>query len=79
MLETNANTIVYNAKLGRKSKYELAKNYMLEKYCNNEEVTISQLAKDLRVGYSTARNYLLRFLDEELNVVNVAKYYNYKR
>lgn len=79
MLETNGNTIVYNAKLGRKSKYELAKNYMLEKYCNSEEVTISQLAKDLRVGYSTARNYLLRFLDEELNVVNVAKYYNYKR
>ena len=79
MLETNANTIVYNAKLGRKSKYELAKNYMFEKYCNDEEVTISQLARDLRVGYSTARNYLLRFLDEELNVVNVAKYYNYKR
>lgn len=79
MLETNGNTIVYNAKLGRKSKYELAKNYMLEKYCNNEEVTISQLARDLRVGYSTARNYLLRFLDEELNVVNVSKYYNYKR
>lgn len=79
MLETNGNTIVYSPKLGRKSKYELAKNYLLEKYCNNEEVTISQLAKDLRVGYSTARNYLLRFLDEELNVVNVAKYYNYKR
>jgi hypothetical protein len=79
MLETNGNTIVYNAKLGRKSKYDLAKNYMLEKYSNNEEVTISQLARDLRVGYSTARNYLLRFLDEELNVVNVAKYYNYKR
>ena len=79
MLETNGNTIIYNAKLGRKSKYKLAKNYMLEKYCNSEEVTISQLAKDLRVGYSTARNYLLRFLDEELNVVNVAKYYNYKR
>ena len=79
MLETNGNTIVYSPKLGRKSKYELAKNYLLEKYCNNEEVTISQLAKDFRVGYSTARNYLLRFLDEELNVVNVAKYYNYKR
>lgn len=79
MLENNGNTIVYNPRLGRRSKYELAKNYMLEKYCNNEEVTISQLAKDLRVGYSTARNYLLRFLDEELNVVNVAKYYNYKR
>lgn len=79
MLETNGNTIIYNAKLGRKSKYELAKNYMLEKYCNSEEVTISQLAKDLKVGYSTARNYLLRFLDEELNVVNVAKYYKYKR
>ena len=77
MLETNGNTIIYNAKLGRKSKYELAKNYMLEKYCNSEEVTISQLAKDLRVGYSTARNYLLRFLDEELKVVNVAKYYNF--
>jgi Mn-dependent DtxR family transcriptional regulator len=79
MLETSENTIVYNAKLGRRSKYNLAKNYLLEKYCNDEEVTISQLARDLRVGYSTARNYLLRFLDEELNVVNVAKYYNYKR
>jgi Mn-dependent DtxR family transcriptional regulator len=79
MLETNGNTIVYNAKLGRKSKYELAKNYLLEKYCSDEEVTISELAKALKVGYSTARNYLLRFLDEELNVVNVAKYYNYKR
>lgn len=79
MLENNGNTIVYNAKLGRKSKYEIAKNYLIEKYSNSEEVTISQLAKDLRVGYSTARNYLLRFLDEELNVVNVAKYYNYKR
>lgn len=79
MLENNGNTIVYNAKLGRKSKYELAKKILTDKYCNNEEVTISQLARDLRVGYSTARNYLLRFLDEELNVVNVAKYYNYKR
>lgn len=79
MLESNGNTIVYSSKLGRKSKYELAKKFLTEKYCSDEEVTISQLAKELKVGYTTARNYLLRFLDEELNVVNVAKYYNYKR
>lgn len=42
-------------------------------------MTISDLATNLKVGYSTARNYLLRFLDEELKVENVAKYYNYKK
>lgn len=71
--------ITYNSSLGRKSKYESAKKWLEEKYIKNEEVTISDLATNLKVGYSTARNYLLRFLDEELKVENVAKYYNYKK
>lgn len=74
------NTIVFfnNTGVGRKSKYEVAKEWLLEKYINNESVEISELAKALHIAHSTARNYLLRFHDEELNQ-KIGKYYNYKR
>ena len=51
----------------------------VEKYINEEKVEVSKLAKELRVTYSSARNYLLRFLEEELGVTTNLKYYNYKK
>ena len=68
-----------NIGAGRKSNYEFAKDVLLKKYINEEKVEVSKLAKELRVTYSSARNYLLRFLEEELLVTTNLKYYNYKK
>lgn len=68
-----------NIGAGRKSNYEFAKDVLLKKYVNEEKVEVSKLAKELRVTYSSARNYLLRFLEEELGVTTNLKYYNYKK
>jgi hypothetical protein len=68
-----------NIGAGRKNNYEFAKDVLLKKYVNEEKVEVSKLAKELRVTYSSARNYLLRFLEEELGVTTNLKYYNYKK
>ncbi|WP_339065569.1 helix-turn-helix domain-containing protein [Fusobacterium polymorphum] len=68
-----------NIGAGRKSGYEVAKKILEEMYKKDEEVQVSKLAKQLRVTYSTGRNYLLRFLEEELGVTTNLKYYNYKK
>ena len=68
-----------NIGAGRKSNYEFAKDVLLKKYVNEEKVEVSKLAKELRVTYSSARNSLLRFLEEELGVTTNLKYYNYKK
>ena len=68
-----------NIGAGRKSGYEVAKKLLKEMYKKDEEVQVSKLAKQLRVTYSTGRNYLLRFLEEELGVTTNLKYYNYKK
>ncbi len=68
-----------NIGAGRKSNYEFAKDVLLKKYSNKEKVEVSKLAKELRVTYSSARNYLLRFIEEELGVTTNLKYYNYKK
>ena len=68
-----------NIGAGRKSNYEFAKDVLLKKYINEEKVEVSKLAKELRVTYSSARNYLLRFLEEELGVTTNLKYYKYKK
>ena len=68
-----------NIGAGRKSNYEFAKDVLLKKYVNEEKVEVSKLAKELRVTYSSARNYLLRFLEEKLGVTTNLKYYNYKK
>lgn len=64
---------------GRKSKYPIAKEVLEEMYVNDEKVEISELAKILRVTYTTARNYLFRFLSEELGVKDLPNFYQYKR
>ena len=64
---------------GRKSKYPIAKKILEEKYINEETVQINDLAKILRVTYTTARNYLFRFLSEELGKKDLPNFYKYKR
>ena len=64
---------------GRKSQYNKAKELLEKMYNNKEKVTISSLAKTLSVSYNTAKNYLYRFLKEELKINIEAKVYNYKR
>ena len=68
-----------NAGVGRKSQYNNAKELLEKMYNNKEKVEISSLAKTLRVSYNTAKNYLYRFLREELNVELETKTYSYKR
>lgn len=68
-----------NAGVGRKSQYNNAKELLEKMYNNKEKVEISSLAKTLRVSYNTAKNYLYRFLREELNVELETKIYSYKR
>jgi hypothetical protein len=68
-----------NIGAGRKSGYEVAKKVLEEMYIKDEEVQVSKLAKKLKVTYSTGRNYLLRFLEEELGVRTNLKYYSYKK
>ena len=51
----------------------------LKKYINEETVEVSDLAKILRVTYTTARNYLFRFLSEELGKKDLPNFYKYKR
>lgn len=65
--------------VGRKSQYNRAKKVLENMYNNKEKVTISSLAKTLSVSYNTAKNYLYRFLKEELKINIEAKVYNYKR
>ena len=64
---------------GRKSKYPMAKKILEEKYINEETVEVNDLAKILRVTYTTARNYLFRFLSEELGKKDLPNFYKYKR
>ena len=68
-----------NIGAGRKSNYEFAKDVLLKKYINEETVEINNLAKILRVTYTTARNYLFRFLSEELGKKDLPNFYKYKR
>ena len=48
-------------------------------YVNDEKVEVSELAKVLRVTYTTARNYLFRFLSEELEEKDLPNFYQYKK
>lgn len=64
---------------GRKSGYNKAKEVLEEKYINGENVEITQLAKELRVSYGTARNYICKFLKEELKMEVNKVSYCYKR
>lgn len=64
---------------GRKSGYPKAKELFLKMYVNDEKVEISELAKTLRVTYTTARNYLFRFLTEELGEKDLPNFYQYKK
>lgn len=64
---------------GRKSKYPMAKKILEEKYINEETVEVNDLAKILRVAYTTARNYLFRFLSEELGEKDLPNFYQYKK
>ena len=64
---------------GRKSKYPMAKKILEEKYINEETVEVNDLAKILRVTYTTARNYLFRFLSEELGEKDLPNFYQYKK
>lgn len=64
---------------GRKSGYPKAKELLEKMYINEEKVEISELAKILRVTYTTARNYLFRFLSEELGETNLPNFYQYKK
>ena len=64
---------------GRKSKYPMAKKILEEKYINEETVEVNDLAKLLRETYTTARNYLFRFLSEELGEKDLPNFYQYKR
>ena len=64
---------------GRKSGYNKAKEVLEEKYINGETVEIMELARELRVTYTTARNYLYKFLKEELKMEVNKVSYNYKR
>lgn len=64
---------------GRKSGYPKAKELLLKMYVNDEKVEISELAKTLRVTYTTARNYLFRFLSEELGEKDLPNFYQYKK
>lgn len=64
---------------GRKSGYNKAKEVLEKKYINGENVEITQLAKELKVSYGTARNYICKFLKEELKMEVNKVSYNYKR
>ena len=64
---------------GRKSGYQKAKELLLKMYVNDEKVEVSELAKVLRVTYTTARNYLFRFLSEELGEKDLPNFYQYKK
>lgn len=64
---------------GRKNGYPKAKELLLKMYVNDEKVEISELAKTLRVTYTTARNYLFRFLTEELGEKDLPNFYQYKK
>lgn len=64
---------------GRKSGYPKAKELLEKMYVNDEKVEISELAKTLRVTYTTARNYLFRFLTEELGEKDLPNFYQYKK
>ena len=64
---------------GRKSKYPMAKKILEEKYINEETVEVNDLAKILKVTYTTARNYLFRFLSEELGEKDLPNFYQYKK
>ena len=77
--ENKGNNFFIYSICGRKNGYNKAKELLEEKYVNGETVEITQLAKELRVTYTTARNYLHRFLREELKIKTDTKTYNYKR
>ena len=57
----------------------MAKKILEEKYINEETVEVNDLAKILRVTYTTARNYLFRFLSEELGEKDLPNFYQYKK
>lgn len=78
-IENKKNEFYISSLGGRKSGYLKAKELLLKMYVNNEKVEISELAKVLRVTYTTARNYLFRFLTEELGEKDLPNFYQYKK
>lgn len=64
---------------GRKSGYNKAKEVLEEKYIMGEKIETTKLAKELKISYGTARNYICKFLKEELKMEVNKVSYDYKR
>lgn len=64
---------------GRKSGYNKAKEVLEKKYIMGEKIETTKLAKELKISYGTARNYICKFLKEELKMEVNKVSYNYKR
>ena len=75
----NRNPFLIPSNRGRKSGYENAREFLEEKYNNNESVEITELAKTLRVAYNTARNYISRFLEEKTGSNAITSCYQYRK
>ncbi len=74
----NDNFFIYSI-CGRKSGYNKAKTVLEEKYIMGEKIETTKLAKELKISYGTARNYICKFLKEELKMEVNKVSYNYKR
>lgn len=69
----------YKMQVGRPSKYEKVKLYLLSKYQKGEQVSLFVLKKKFKISHSTARNYLYKFMQNELGIEDLPQVFYGKK
>ena len=65
--------------VGRPSKYEKVKLYLLSKYQKGEQVSLLELKKKFKISHSSARNYVYKFMQDELGVEDLPQIFYGKK
>ena len=69
----------YKMQVGRPSKYEKVKLYLLNKHKKGEQVSLLELKKKFKISHSTARNYLYKFMQNELGIEDIPQIFYGKK
>lgn len=69
----------YKMQVGRPSKYEKVKLYLLSKHQKGEQVSLLELKKKFKISHSTARNYLYKFMQNELGIEDLPQIFYGKK
>lgn len=69
----------YKMQVGRPSKYEKVKLFLINKHKKGEQVSLMELKKKFKISHSSARNYVYRFMQDELKIKDLPQIFYGKK